>query len=368
MLRVLFAGVVFLHGIIHLMGFMKAFRLADLSQLQQDISRPIGVMWLLTAVLFLMSSGAFMMKREWWWILAAPALVLSQILIVLSWGDAKFGTIANVIVLVPSVVGFGFWNFNRMVDRELASLLSVPPLEKKVLTSEMIGGVPPVIRKWLERSNVVGKEIAGTVRLRQTGQMRSEPDGKWMAVEADQWFITGKPGFLWKAEVAAAPGISMVGRDKYVDGRGYLLIKALGWFAVADAKGVDVDQGTMLRYLAEICWFPAAAVSDYIRWREIDSLSAEATMSYSGVTASGIFRFDSSGDFRGFEARRYYHRETGSTLEDWLVQTEPDGYGEFEGVRVPVRSAATWKLKDGDFTWYKLQITDIRYNRKEIIR
>jgi hypothetical protein len=29
---------------------------------------------------------------------------------------------------------------------------------------------------------------------------------------------------------------------------------------------------------------------------------------------------------------------------------------------MPVKSEATWRLKDGDFTWYKLQITDIRFN------
>jgi len=189
-----------------------------------------------------------------------------------------------------------------------------------------------------------------------------------MPVEVDQWFTTEKPGFLWKAEVAVAPGISMVGRDKYKDGRGLLLIKALGLVAVADANGADVDQGTMLRYLAEIMWFPAAALNDYIRWEEIDSLSAEATMSNAGVTASGIFRFDSTGDLRSFEAKRYFTRETGSTLEDWFVQVEPDGYAEFEGVRVAARGSVTWKLQDGDFTWFKLEITDIRYNRREIVR
>lgn len=368
MLRVLFAGVVLLHGIIHLMGFMKAFRLAELSQLRQDISRLSGVLWLLATILFILTAGAFLLKREWWWMIAAPALVVSQILIILSWSDARFGTIANVIILIPSIAAFGFWDFGRMVDRELEVLLAAPVSEKRILKQDMIGGVPPIVRKWLERSNIVGKEIAHTVRLKQTGQMRSQPDGKWMPVEADQWFTTEKPGFLWKAEVVAAPGISLVGRDKYSDGRGFLLIKALGLVAVADAKGADVDQGTMLRYLAEILWFPAAALNDYIRWREIDSLSAEATMSYAGVTASGVFRFDSTGDLSSFEAKRYYDRETGSTLEDWIVQVEPDGYEEFEGVRVGARGSVTWKLQDGDFTWFKLEITDIRYNRREIVR
>ncbi|OGU26025.1 MAG: hypothetical protein A2X66_02675 [Ignavibacteria bacterium GWA2_54_16] len=64
MLRVFFAGVVFLHGIIHLMGFMKAFRLADHSQLRQDITRPLGVLWLLAAISFVAAAGTFLLKRE----------------------------------------------------------------------------------------------------------------------------------------------------------------------------------------------------------------------------------------------------------------------------------------------------------------
>lgn len=87
-------------------------------------------------------------------------------------------------------------------------------------------------------------------------------------------------------------------------------------------------------------------------------------MDDAGVTALGIFRFDNMGDLKAFEAKRYYHRETDPTLEDWFVQTEPDGFREFEGVRVPARSLVTWKLKEGDFTWFKLEIKDIFYNRK----
>ena len=46
MLRYFFAFVMLAHGLIHLMGFTKAFGFADIEQLTQDISRPAGLFWL----------------------------------------------------------------------------------------------------------------------------------------------------------------------------------------------------------------------------------------------------------------------------------------------------------------------------------
>lgn len=42
--------------------------------------------------------------------IAVPAMVLSQILIILYWKDAKFGTIANVIILATMIVEYRVWN------------------------------------------------------------------------------------------------------------------------------------------------------------------------------------------------------------------------------------------------------------------
>ena len=54
------------------------------------------------------------------------------------------------------------------------------------------------------------------------------------------------------------------------------------WLVNVDAKGKEIDQGALLRYLGEIVWVPSAALSDYITWEEMDSTTARATMSYEG--------------------------------------------------------------------------------------
>jgi hypothetical protein len=186
-----------------------------------------------------------------------------------------------------------------------------------------------------------------------------------MPVTAQQYIVVDKPGFIWIADVKPAPFVHLSGRDKYEDGHGQMLIKLLSLFPVANAKGPHTDQGTLLRYLAETVWAPGAALSKYITWEQLDSMSAQATMTYCGVSASGIFTFNQQGDFIRFEARRYYDRKTGPTLENWLVEVEKQGYKEFEGIRVPAKTTVTWKLAQGDFTWFKLEITQMGYNKEQ---
>ncbi len=363
MIKAVFASVIIIHGFIHLMGFVKAFQLAEINQLTQTIHKPIGLLWLISAVLFITAAAVFLLKKDWWWMIAAPALVLSQVLIIMYWHDAKYGTIINVIILVGIVIGYGTWSFNTISKNELKIFVAPATSKKKVVTKEMLNGLPPIVQKWLERSNVIGKEVIYSVYLKQIGEMRTTFDGKWMPVKAEQWFKTEKPGFIWIADVKAAPGIHLTGKDKYENGKGHMLIKLLSLITVADTKGKEIDQGTMVRYLAEIVWFPSAALNDYIQWKQIDSTTVKATMTYSGITASGLFKFDANGDVVSFEAKRYYDRKGGTTLEDWFIQIEPNNYKEFEGIRIPIRSIVTWKLKEGNFTWYKLEITNIHYNQ-----
>ena len=131
-----------------------------------------------------------------------------------------------------------------------------------------------------------------------------------------------------------------------------------------DARGKEIDQGTLLRYLAETMWFPTAALSDYIKWEEIDPTSARATMSYGGVTASGVFMFNGNGDPVNFIAKRYMEVNGQYILETWSIPLKE--YSEFDGIRIPSKGEVVWKLKTGDFSWYRFEITEIEYNRPAV--
>jgi hypothetical protein len=371
MIRIVFSLVIFLHGLIHLFGFVKEWKLTQVKQLTGEtlislsgsLSKITGILWLITCLLFITSAATYLLRKEWWWMIAIIAIVVSQVLIIIYWRDAKFGTIANVIILIAVIFSYGAWSFDRMANDELKSFLP-KKIGRRTVSAKMLDEQPTVVQKWLKRSNIIGKEIIQTAHLKQEGEMRLKPDSDWMEVEAEQYITTNPPGFIWVADVKSS-FIHFSGRDKYEDGRGHMLIKLLSLIPVVDAKGKEIDQGALLRYLGEIVWIPSAALSDYISWEEIDSKTAKATMSYKGITASGIFKFDENGDFVSFEADRYYYRKEGSTLERWVITAR--GYKEFEGIRVPSNLSVTWQFETGNFTWYRLEIREINYNiqRKE---
>ncbi len=119
------------------------------------------------------------------------------------------------------------------------------------------------------------------------GAMRSKPTADWMSFSATQHYTINPPGFIWNSQINAGSMIAIVGRDKFENGRGNMLIKPFYLYTLANSSGPEIDQGAMLRYMAELMWFPEAAVMDYFHWEAIDSTSATLTMTYSGVSEKG---------------------------------------------------------------------------------
>jgi hypothetical protein len=363
MIKYLFAAIILIHGLIHFMGFAKAFGYGNITQLSKNISKPSGLFWLLTALLFTAAVVLFLMKKESWPMMMIITAIVSQILIFTVWKDAKFGTIANIITLLVAIPCFANIRFNKMAAFEAKTILArIPNSNTVTITKEMLNNLPPIVAKWLTHSGVVGKEKINTVRLKQTGELKTTPNGKWMPFTATQYFTVNEPAFVWTTDVNMMPLITLTGRDKFEKGHGEMAIKLLSLYKVAYGHDNEkINSATMLRYLAETSWFPTAALSEYIQWEAIDSLSAKATLTDNGLKVSGIFKFTEQGDMVGFTADRYYGTADNAVQEKWVVETED--WKVFSGIRIPYKSTVSWKLKTGDFNWAKMEVTDLEFNK-----
>ncbi|WP_178988312.1 DUF6544 family protein [Winogradskyella schleiferi] len=360
-MRYVFAILLGFHGLIHLMGFISAFFSTSMEKQLLGISKSMGLLWLVAFILFFVSAIQFLGHKKWFY-LAFIAVLFSQILIMLAWKDAKFGTLINVIIVLVAISAFGNYQFKIMVQKESeVIILENRHFVNSTITKADLIDLPEIVQLWLINSGTLGHEVSETVQLKQTGTMRTKPNGKWMSFKAQQYFNVTEPSFVWATTVDAMPLISMIGRDKLVNGKGAMLIKLAGLFPIVNVSDNDkVNSGSMIRYLSEMCWFPSAALNDYISWELMDSSSAKATFKYNNETVSGLFTFTENGELLNFEAKRYYGGDEDSTLESWLVETQ--SFKEFNGIKIPNKSTVTWKLKDCDFHWLTVEIIDLEYN------
>src|SRR6185503_3286192 len=105
-MRWVFFVLIAVHGIFHFMGFAKAFGLAELPQLTRPISKGVGIWWLAAGLALVATAGLLIVAPRVWWAVGMGAVLLTQSVIISSWSDAKFGTLANVVLLAGVVYGF----------------------------------------------------------------------------------------------------------------------------------------------------------------------------------------------------------------------------------------------------------------------
>lgn len=251
---------------------------------------------------------------------------------------------------------------NRRFSSEVRSLSGrARQLAPSVVTAEMLQGLPAPVQRYLTDTGVVGKPMASTIRVEMTGRIRQSEQQPWMAIEADEFYTVAPPAFTWHA-VTKMAGLPLVRvRDSYIDGEGGLQVSLLGLYTMDDARGADVDQGSLMRYLNEIMWFPTAFLGDNITWEAIDDHSARVTLTDRGESVSAVLTFDEEGRLSNFIGERY--REAGTPQSALLTWSTPiTSYGEFEGLRLPTGGHGVWHLDSGEFTYIELQITDLHYN------
>lgn len=330
----------------------------------QPVSKATGLFWVMAFILLTTSAVLYYFRNDYWWMVGIIAVVLSQILIILFWNDARFGTIINILILGLTLIDYSAYAFDKKVKDEVSKMLLASEIKSgNIITEQMTTYLPEPVKNWLRNSGTIGKEPIQSTFLQQDLQMRMKPEQeKWIEAKASQYFTTDPPAFNWFVNMNLNPLIPVAGRDKFTNGNGEMLIKMFSLIPIAHASANEkTNQATLQRYLAEIVWFPSAALSPYITWEEIDSNSATATMQYQGTEGSGTFHFDNDGNFKKFVAMRYKDVKDLQPTE-WTVTALKNQ--EFNGITIPSELAVYWKLESFDWHWLKLQITQVAYNEK----
>jgi hypothetical protein len=261
-------------------------------------------------------------------------------------------------------------SFRRRIELQAFQLLTDASPAAAEITAASLQQLPGPVQRWLQAAGVVNRPAVTCVRLKQDGRLRLGAGKWWMPYTAQQYFSIDPPGFVWivRASVLGIPLLS--GFDELVKGRGRLQMRLAGGVKLVDATGSRIDQGELVRYLSEIIWFPAAALSSHIKWTAIDAVSASAAITVGDATASAVFHFNSEGLPCALSAQRFMGTQADARPEEW--RTEASAHEEYQPwrgsspVRLPSRARAGWSLTAGEFFYAEVRISEVEYNPSTI--
>lgn len=218
------------------------------------------------------------------------------------------------------------------------------------------GQVPAPVRRYFD--NVLPPETKPprTLSLTHTGQFRQKPEVDWSDIVGSEFFSIPEPGFVWLGKTRLFTAV-----DAYVAGDGMLRVWLFGRVPIVRAHGEKINQGELLRWVAEAPWYPWALLpSNTISWEAIDDHSARVTAMVDMLRVTGVFTFSADGYPERFTAERYKE----DSLEQWSG-TYAD-YRQAEGVSIPHHVQVTWNLSEGDFTYAKFDVTGAEYDWKPV--
>jgi len=366
-MRFILLVIIIIHGLIHILGFVKAFNLAQVNQLTQSISKPLGLIWLFVVTLFILTAVFYFLGKDWWWIIGSASIIISQIVIVFSWNDAKYGTIVNLILLVPLVIAYANYQptsyknvFKAEVEKGLKRFST-----QALFAEEDIKHLPIPIQKYLIYTGSLGKEKPQNIKVICTGGIKPKPESDFLDFNSIQYDFFDKPTRAFYIE-SQMYGLPFDGIHLYVGSSATMQIKIASLFQIVDAKGPEMNKGETVTMFNDMCIFaPASIISENIEWETIDSLTVKARFSNQGNTITAILYFNEKGELINFSSNDRYESADGKVFKNYEWTTPIKNYKNFHGRKSASYGEAVWHKPDGEFCYGKFNIIDIEYNCRE---
>ena len=359
------ALITILHGIIHLVGFVKSFNLFPISQLTQNIPKVQGILWLFAALLFVLCAVLQLLKKDLWLPMALLAVSISQGLILLDWHDAKFGTLVNIIILIASIVGIGTWHFYRKYMSEVATLLnqSGSPVAS-VLTESDIQHLPEPVRKYLSYTGALGKPKVSFFKVEFSGQIRKNEKSEWMPFTSEQYNSINPSTrlFFMKATMKHLP---VAGFHSFKNGSAFMDIRLFSLFNVQFQSGKEMSISETVTFFNDMsCMAPATLIDPRIKWIEVSHHSVGAEFTNNNIMVSATLYFNDDGALINFISGDRYASREDNIMKRLPWSTPLKDYKIINGHRLAGYADAIYQYPEKELCYGQFLVTNIQYNRE----
>jgi hypothetical protein len=348
-----------------MLGFVEAFGLGDLPRVAEPLSREVGVAWLGASLSLVAAAILFLRAPRIWWRLGLGAVLFSQTLILSSWSDAKFGTVANLVVLAGVLYGFasqGPLSFRARYRGRLKEHLAPQPVPPPV-REEDLSPLPEPVRRYLRLAGAVGRPRVQHFQARWRGRIRARPDAPWMPFTAEQFNVVGERSRFFLMD-ARRGGLPVDVFHEFRQGSASMQVRLLSLVPLVDARGAEMDRAETVTLFNDLCLLaPGGLLDPAIRWETLDDGRARAHFTVGSNTIRADLHFNEAGELVDFVSDdRLAASPDGKTFVRQRWSTPAWDYRSFGPHRALGRGEGRWHLPEGAFAYVELELLDLAIN------
>jgi len=267
-----------------------------------------------------------------------------------------------VLEMIFLVLIYLIFIFSNRIKKESSQVLEGSDTEKANTFRESdLKSLPLPVQRYFSFALKDGQKYVNRVKVMQSGYIRVAGSQRWLPLKAVQYFNCSQPAFIWVANVRISPLIWVTARDMYYKHKGGMVIKLFSSIPITNAAGKEMDVSSLIRYLAEMVWFPTTLLpSRYLSWEPIDDNSAQALIDDGVNKARVIFKIDDQGRVTEvYSSERYREKGGRYYKEKWKGYLK--NYQQFEGINVPSEIEAEWELTGSNFKYVRIKVEKIEY-------
>ncbi|MFA3783656.1 DUF6544 family protein [Melioribacteraceae bacterium 4301-Me] len=273
-----------------------------------------------------------------------------------------------IIIITAPIVFFIVFAFaasfltNRYIEQKIKTIkLESESNDSGVFTYDRIQNLPENVKNYFQYAIKEGAKIPKSLLIEQKALFKTDESSPYKNLYAEQLFNTQKPEFIWNASINLMPLIWVKGIDSYINGKGNMLIKFLSSVTITDAKGKEIDQGALLRYVLESAWFPTfLALNKNANWKELSDSTAELSLIENGILMNIIFYFNKEHQIIKSKTERYRTTNSGYVLTPYTGYYS--NYKLIDNFMVPTHVEVEWNLPTKNLLYGKFDITKVKYS------
>jgi len=263
-------------------------------------------------------------------------------------------TLAVVIFIMAGVAVFFRVPYSPTVSQFqnlTAEQIETAASASGMFTEEDIRHLPLPVQRYFRYCGYLGTPKMAYMKASLSGVDFVMSETRTIKIDYKQFNLVERPN-RYALISSSLYGIPFEGLDAYANGTGSMKGTLGKIFRLFDQRGENMDRACLVTWLAECLMVPSAALQDFVKWETVDDTHAKASISWKGISASGVFSFAENGELLAFRTgdRVAIDMDGKETKAEWSAFFRK--YHSANGLLQPTVIQSVWHYAEGDCVYF----------------